>query len=88
VPGETVWSAISGIGGLDRWFSAIESSGVDGIGPGLRPDIAVLSEFGKHGRLRPPRRGVSAIRSSEPARKAGRPCGDWRAGLTRHSSRV
>jgi carbon monoxide dehydrogenase subunit G len=34
VPGDEVWVAISGIGGLDRWFPVIASCRVEGEGVG------------------------------------------------------
>jgi carbon monoxide dehydrogenase subunit G len=34
VPGDKVWRAISGIGGLDRWFPVIASCRVEGEGVG------------------------------------------------------
>lgn len=34
VPGEDAWAAISGIGGLDRWFPVIASCRVEGRGVG------------------------------------------------------
>ena len=33
-PASTAWAAISGIGGLDRWFPIIKSCGVEGNGEG------------------------------------------------------
>ncbi|HYE36459.1 SRPBCC family protein [Methylocaldum sp.] len=48
VPGDKVWAAISGIGGLDRWFPVIASCRVEGEGVGA---IRVLG-LGDGGEIR------------------------------------
>jgi uncharacterized protein YndB with AHSA1/START domain len=48
VPTDKVWSAISGIGGLDRWFPIIASCRVEGAGVGA---IRVLG-LGDGGQIR------------------------------------